>query len=100
MSEKISLDSSAWKTKVQAYANGSFSERQISSKIEWHPWSAESILNRGKLLLKYLLDYLGVVIIAEEIKETYEAEMLFGALKYVPGTANEAEDNSEATATE
>lgn len=95
-----SLGNNPWKTKVQAYANGSFSERQISSKIEWHPWSAESILNRGKLLLKYLLDYLGVVIIAEEIKETYEAEMLFGALKYVPGTANEAEDNSEATATE
>lgn len=35
-----------------------------------------------------------------EKKETYEAEMLFGALKYVPGTANEAKDNSEATATE
>lgn len=64
-----SLGNNPWKTKVQAYANGSFSERQISSKIEWHPWSAESILNRGKLLLKYLLDYLAVVIIAEEIKE-------------------------------
>jgi hypothetical protein len=58
------------------------------------------IIGRGKVLLKYLIDYLDVVIIAEEKKETYEAEMLFGALKYVPGTANEAEDNSEATATE
>ena len=95
-----SLGNNPWETKVKAYANGSFSERQISSKTEWHPWSAESILNRGKVLLKYLIDYLDVVIIAEEKKETYEAEMLFGALKYVPGTANEAEDNSEATATE
>lgn len=95
-----SLGNNPWETKVKAYANGSFSERQISSKTEWYPWSAESILNRGKVLLKYLIDYLDVVIIAEEKKETYEAEMLFGALKYVPGTANEAEDNSEATATE
>ena len=95
-----SLGNNPWETKVKAYANGSFSERQISSKTEWHPWSAESILNRGKVLLKYLIDYLDVVIIAEEKKETYEAEMLFGALKYVPGTANEAEDNSEATAIE
>lgn len=95
-----SLGNNPWETKVKAYANGSFSERQISSKTEWHPWSAKSILNRGKVLLKYLIDYLDVVIIAEEKKETYEAEMLFGALKYVPGTANEAEDNSEATATE
>ena len=95
-----SLGNNPWETKVKAYANGSFSERQISSNTEWHPWSAESILNRGKVLLKYLIDYLDVVIIAEEKKETYEAEMLFGALKYVPGTANEAEDNSEATATE
>ena len=95
-----SLGNNPWETKVKAYANGSFSERQISSKTEWHPWSAESILNRGKVLLKYLIDYLDVVIIEEEKKETYEAEMLFGALKYVPGTANEAEDNSEATATE
>lgn len=49
-----SLGNNPWETKVKAYANGSFSERQISSKTEWHPWSAESILNRGKVLLKYL----------------------------------------------
>lgn len=79
-----SLGNNPWNIKVSAYANGCFSERDISDTASWHPWSAESIFLRGKEMLAYLISYLGCVDIDEQDKETYEQDLLFGYNKYVP----------------
>ena len=83
--KNASLGNNPWNVKVAAYANGCFSERNISNTISWHPWSAESIYLRGKEMLEHLMSYLGCVVIDDANKGTYEQDLLFAQYKYVPG---------------
>lgn len=80
-----SLGNNPWNIKVEAYAHGCFSEKNISDTTSWHPWSAESIYLRGKEMLDYLISYLGCVVIDDANKDTYKQNLLFGYNKYLPG---------------
>lgn len=76
------LGDSAWCDKKNAYESGCYSEKQISSKKEWDPWSAVSIYERGKDMLKFLLEYI-MCSISKDVK-AYETCLLFTDEKYLP----------------
>lgn len=52
------IGNNCWKDKKAAYANGCFSESEINTTTDWHPWDAKSIRLRGIKMLKFLCDYL------------------------------------------
>lgn len=76
-----SLGNNPWAVKVKAYSSGSFSEREISDKKKWHPWSALSIKERGQKMLNFLFEYLDI---EQTISDKYVDEMLFTGEKYAP----------------
>lgn len=77
------LGNNPWTTKKGAYSKGCFSEIEISSETKWDPWSASSILDRGKRMLIVLCSLLGNLSLTCNQQQNDEEDLLFYDKKFV-----------------
>ena len=81
------IGNNPWPTKQGAYKNGSYSEIEIATNKQWHPWQHTSIIARGKQMLDFLCDYLEhnkhrpLTITRDATKDDY-TDILFYEAKY------------------
>lgn len=77
------LGNNPWTTKKAAYANGCFSEIEISATTAWDPWSSQSIYKRGVEMLKVLSALLGTLTLVTDQQQNDYDDILFYEKKYV-----------------
>lgn len=82
------IGNNPWKTKQDAYKNGSFSEIEIATTSSWDPWGYASIKARGEKMLKFMCDYLKhnnntpLKLIQNQTQDDY-SDILFYESKYI-----------------
>lgn len=77
------IGNNPWETKRLSYSRGCFSEIEISSNINWDPWSHNSILNRGIKLLDSLANLLGNMSFVCNNGQNDKEDILFYEKKYL-----------------